>query len=255
MVVPPAKYRKAFYRSLESQGLISAREILPFVFDIFHPKSIVDVGCGSGEWLSVCQELGVQDITGFDFHSGAILKIPKDNFITHDLTQPIKHSRTYDVALSFEVGEHLAPERAESFVRSITQLAPVVLFSAAIPSQGGTGHVNEQWPSYWAGLFERFDFVPVDCVRRRFWEHGAITCYYTQNSVLYLRRDILPKYELLTRLPSFSLLPLVHPGLFGDQAKELKQLRPLFTARGLVKRLPGALWLSISDRIRRVFDR
>ena len=142
MSTSPAKYRKSFYRSLESQGLDSARQILPFVLENFAPESVVDVGCGSGEWLSVCQELGIEDITGLDFHNGAVLKIPKERFITHDLTKPIKLSRTFDLALSFEVGEHLAPSSADSFVQSITALASVVLFSAAIPSQGGTTSTN-----------------------------------------------------------------------------------------------------------------
>jgi hypothetical protein len=29
----------------------------------------------------------------------------------------------------------------------------MVLFSAAIPAQGGTGHVNERWPGYSRALF------------------------------------------------------------------------------------------------------
>jgi len=89
--------------------------------------------------------------------------------------------------MSLEVGEHLPSEAAEGFVGSITSLSSVVLFSAAIPSQGGTGHVNEQWPDYWASLFEKFDFVPLDCIRPAFWENQKVTCYDAQNSVLYVR--------------------------------------------------------------------
>jgi len=33
------------------------------------------------------------------------------------------------------------------------QIIDNVLFSAAIPNQGGTGHINEQWQEYWAEKF------------------------------------------------------------------------------------------------------
>ena len=241
------KYRKQFYASLESQALESAREVLPFLFDLLKPKSVVDVGCGTGEWLTVCQELGARDILGIDFHSGDLLKIPAASYTQKQLTDPFSLPRTYDLAMSLEVGEHLPRESAEGFVQSLTKLSAAVLFSAAIPSQGGTGHMNEQWPEYWAALFEKFDFVAVDCVRPRFWNNNKVTCYYAQNCVLYVRRGIV-----LEQMPSFSLCRFVHPGLFEDQATELRQLRPLFTSRGLVKRLPGALWLSVADRIKQL---
>lgn len=244
------KYRKSFYESLESQGLNSAREVVPFLLQLFQPTSVVDVGCGTGEWLSVFQELGVPEILGIDFHSGERIKISNSSFQQRNLAESFTLPKSYDLAISLEVGEHLPAEAAEGFVGSITRLAPVVLFSAAIPSQGGTGHVNEQWPDYWAALFQKFDFVAVDCIRPRFWENEGVTSYYAQNTVLYVRKGIE-----VESLPSFHLKRFVHPLLFQDQATELRTLRPLFTSRGLVKRLPGALWLSIADRFKHVVDR
>jgi SAM-dependent methyltransferase len=247
-------YRKSFYRSLKGQAADSAREILPFILEHIKPQSVVDVGCGSGDWLNVCTELGISDICGIDFHAGKVLNIPGSEYVTLDLTKPFDVPRKYDLAMSFEVGEHLPEESAEGFVRSITNLAPVVLFSAAIPQQGGTNHVNEQWPSYWANQFQKFGFEPIDCVRRTFWENPTVTCYYAQNIVLYASKGA-PRYEQLRSLPTFSMLPVVHPGMFHGAATELHALRPLYTARGLVKRLPGALWNSVSDRTRRLLDR
>lgn len=244
------KYRKSFYRSLESQALNSAREVVPFLRELLDPRNVVDVGCGTGEWLSVWQETGVDEVTGVDFQPGEILNIPRTSFIQQDLTKPFSLDKEYDLAMSLEVGEHLPAESAEAFVGTLTRLSPVVLFSAAIPSQGGTGHINEQWPDYWASLFEKFDYVAFDCLRPRFWENPQVTCYYAQNMVLYVKRD-----HQIQDLPSFNMQRFVHPGLFQDQASELRQLRPLFSSRGLVKRLPGALWLSISDRVKNTLDR
>lgn len=239
-------YPKSFYRSLESPALNSAREVLPFLFELFRPGSVVDVGCGTGEWLSVCQELGAKDILGIDFYGGDLLKIERTSFVKQNLSKPFTLPRSYDLAMSLEVAEHLPPESAEGFVGSLTSLSSVVLFSAAIPSQGGAGHVNEQWPEYWASLFEKFDFVPIDCIRPRFWDNEKVTCHYSQNSVLYIKRGMEVK-----DLSSFNMQRFVHPALFEGYAAELRRLTPLFTSRGLVKRLPAALWLSITDRFKR----
>ena len=59
----------------------------------------------------------------------------------------------YDLAVSFEVAEHLPPWLADKFVDLLCALAPIVVMSAATPGQGGVDHVNEQPHSYWAEKF------------------------------------------------------------------------------------------------------
>jgi hypothetical protein len=65
-----------------------------------------------------------------------------ERFLPHDIATPLPEHLVgrFDLAVCLEVAEHLPPERAESFIRELCDLAPVVLFSAAIPGQGGTGH-------------------------------------------------------------------------------------------------------------------
>ena len=99
-------YRRSFYRSGEFNA-DSAREILPFIFGHTDPQSAVDVGCGTGEWLRVCQELGVDDITGIDFHDASVLHIPRDRYLSHNLVEPLSIGRMFDLAVSLEVAEHL----------------------------------------------------------------------------------------------------------------------------------------------------
>jgi hypothetical protein len=52
--------------------------------------------------------------------------------------------------VSLEVAEHLQPKRSASFVADLVALAPAVLFSAAIPGQPGTDHINPRWQDEWA---------------------------------------------------------------------------------------------------------
>jgi hypothetical protein len=84
--------------------------------------------------------------------------------------------------MSLEVAEHLPPDRSNSFIAELTALAPVALFSAAIPQQGGTDHINERWQSYWAGLFKKRGFSPLDVIRPAVWENDAVERWYRQNT-------------------------------------------------------------------------
>jgi hypothetical protein len=83
------------------------------------------------------------------------LKIPKECFAEVELDKGISVDRKYDLAISVEVAEHLPPNAADIFIESIVKASDIVLFSAAIPFQGGTNHINEQWPEYWNKLFNK----------------------------------------------------------------------------------------------------
>ncbi|HTU82550.1 MAG TPA: hypothetical protein VMF61_10495, partial [Candidatus Acidoferrales bacterium] len=122
--------------------------------------------------------------------------------------------RTFDLAISLEVAEHLPESSAASFVATLTTLAPAVLFSAAVPFQGGEHHVNERWQSYWAELFERRGYTCVDCVRPRFWNDASIEFWYRQNTLVYVRAAQLERYSKLPKTlvgrPNYPF-DVVHP--------------------------------------------
>lgn len=140
-------YSKRFFEQVHAQVRDSAREIVPLVVDLLNPARVVDVGCGTGTWLATFAEHGAA-ILGLDgeYVDRSLLDIPEDRFVAVDLAQPFQLDGRYDLALCLEVAEHLPADRAASLVDLLTGLAPTVLFSAAIPLQGGVNHVNEQWP-------------------------------------------------------------------------------------------------------------
>lgn len=140
-----AEYPPEFYRSHGETALASARRIVPIVLDLLTPQRVVDIGCSGGAWLAIFREHGVEDILGLDgvWIDEDQLKIPRQCFRRADLQQPLEIEGEFDLALSLEVAEHLPPARAEGFIAELAALAPVVLFSAAIPFQGGHHHVNE----------------------------------------------------------------------------------------------------------------
>jgi len=210
---PP--YTSEYYQDLRDCARRSAQAAVPLVLKLLAPRSVIDVGCGEGTWLSVFREQGVADICGVDgdYVDRQRLEIPADCFLARDLAQPLRLGRRYDLATSLEVAEHLPPACSEMFVESLVRLASAVLFSAAAPYQGGAQHVNEQWPAYWAERFAVHDYLPVDCLRRTLWRRDDVEWWYAQNVFLYVARTSLNENAALLceyrACP--TALPLVHP--------------------------------------------
>jgi SAM-dependent methyltransferase len=228
-------------------GTRAARRVAPVIVSMFAPQSVVDVGCGIGQWLVPFQEAGA-DILGVDgdYVERSKLMIPQEKFRAIDLASRFSLGRTFDLAMSLEVGEHLPADVARQFVESLTALAPVVLFSAAVPGQGGTHHINEQWPSYWIGHFNDFGFECFDVLRFRFWDDEEVGACYRQNMLLFVRAGQASNYHgLISEAARQPKLPLsiVHPGVFAHALARPRTLRPL------LQEVPRALWTAIRSRI------
>lgn len=224
---PPASssagYDPHFFQALRQGSYESAQVIVPIVLGWLHPQSVVDVGCGDGTWLSVFQAHGVGTILGIDgdYVDRTDLQIPRECFTAANLQQPLTLDRTFDLVVSLEVAEHLPGYYADQFVASLSQLGDVVLFSAAIPHQGGTFHVNEQWPSYWVDRFEKQGYVAIDALRELIWENPQVEPWYAQNCLVFVKGDRLAEYPALqAQVKSQPLLPLVHPKIYLSKCPE-----------------------------------
>jgi SAM-dependent methyltransferase len=214
-------YTEGFYKSHQEGSRRSAKEIIPLVLGLIHPKSVIDIGCGVGTWLSVFKEYGVEDIGGVDgdYVDRQLLEIPEERFLSWDLKKPLRMDRQFDLVVSLEVAEHLPHECAETFVDCLVRLGSVILFSAAIPFQGGTGHINEQWPDYWVNFFQGKEYVAIDCIRKRIWQNDNVEWWYAQNMLMFVRQDYVASHPLLQKEfedTAISQLSLIHPKKYLD---------------------------------------
>src|SRR5690606_34222821 len=114
-----------------------------------------------------------------------------------DLTKKLELNKKYDMAISLEVAEHLPESAADTFVESLTSHASIILFSAAIPQQGGQYHVNEQWPNYWNEKFKKRGFQAFDILRSEFWNNEHVPWWYRQNMVFFVKQgeETFNKFE------------------------------------------------------------
>ncbi|OGG73575.1 hypothetical protein A3H74_03390 [Candidatus Kaiserbacteria bacterium RIFCSPLOWO2_02_FULL_51_13] len=227
-------YSQTFFDEMDEPNFVSARVVAPLVAGLVHPKSVVDIGCGRGLWLKAFLEQGIADVEGYDgdYVEREKLAFPKEHFHAVDLEKPITLERTFDLAVCLEVGEHLSDSISDTLVETLTASAPVVLFSAAIPLQGGSRHINEQWPEYWEKKFTTNGFVPVDALRRHIWGDSRVSFFYQQNILLYVRKDALQGYpKLVEEIHSGhgKALSLAHPQKYLYYAERWRLMVPFLS--------------------------
>jgi SAM-dependent methyltransferase len=205
-------YSTRYYEALKEDSSASARFAVPKILDVIPAKSVVDVGCGSGTWARAYLDAGcdVLGIDGAEVQTDQLL-IPNNRFQRRNLVEPLKLDRRFDLVNCLEVAEHLPGTRATSFVSDLCAAGDVVVFSAAVPGQGGTYHVNEQWPTYWISRFADRGYVALDCIRPVLWNQPDVAWWYAQNLFVFIRRERLSDYAKAKAAAQTWPTDLVHP--------------------------------------------
>ncbi|MFD5536631.1 class I SAM-dependent methyltransferase [Streptomyces sp. NPDC127079] len=212
------KYTQEFYEEYVPGSESSAKVVVPMIMELVRPTSVIDVGCGVGGWLEEFRRQGVEDVIGIDgeWVPPTLLKIPAERFRAVDLERLGAPEKTFDLAMCLEVAEHLQESAGRDLVSFLTRSADFVAFSAAIPGQGGTGHINEQWLDYWSRFFDAHDYRLFDPIRAVLWDDESVEPWYAQNLVFFARSgadaDSLAK---LAAGHAKNAIPVkaVHPGM------------------------------------------
>jgi SAM-dependent methyltransferase len=118
------------------------------------PQRVVDIGCGPGMYVAALREVGVSNTHGYDLDSRVDNRESEGlhRLSMFDLDDPA------DVVLCLEVAEHI-PAMYEGEVASAvarnTMPGGTLIWSAALPGQGGIGHVNCQPKEHWEVLLSQ----------------------------------------------------------------------------------------------------
>lgn len=223
------QYGHGFYKDRHLESVYAARTILPLVLDALPPvNSAIDFGCGVGTWLSVLKEKGAREIQGIDgpWLDQNLLQIPKENFRQVNFEEGIQFGKRYDLAISLEVAEHLSQESANRFVEMLVGVSDCILFSAAIPFQGGRSHINEQWLDYWVDIFASRGYLAFDFVRKKIWNDGQIPYWYRQNILLFVKKNQARNIKIpgSGEPGTDSPISLVHPDLYLSKVRQMSSV-------------------------------
>jgi Methyltransferase domain len=227
-------YSSGFYSAREARIARSAAALVPQLMSLFQPRSVLDVGCANGLWLRQFKSSGTPVVHGIDgpWVPRDQLRIDSAEFTTCDLgnantlaalTLPLER---FDLAISLEVLEHVSPVAGDALLDFMAARTDIIVASAATPHQGGTGHINEQWPAYWAARLQARGFEPFDFLRFAIWDDDEIAPWYRQNIIGYFRGSV-PQAVVdfahagLDRMLS-TPMPMCHPGVY---AKKLSLFR------------------------------
>lgn len=185
-------YSRAFFTQLDELQAASYDVMATTIIECLSPRSVVDVGCGSGALLAALKRQGVPTLLGLE-SSPEGLDIARRRGIDArfcDLGHPFTLNPDFDLAVCLEVAEHLPEPLAEAFVASLASGPDHLVFSAATPGQGGENHVNEQPHEYWIERLRRHGFSGNEQTTREVraaWTERGVASWYCRNVIFFDR--------------------------------------------------------------------
>jgi SAM-dependent methyltransferase len=204
-------YDNSFFDIIRPGCIKSAEVVVPRVIEKLGPiKTVIDVGCGEGWWANEFKKYGAEatgiDNDGFNSPSRAEL----DYWHQVDMLYGnVWFTGPYDLAICLEVVEHLPEHLGQGLIEALCNASDNILFSAAIPMQGGTGHINEQWPNYWIHKFNDLGYYARP-FGFEFWGNPDVEPWYQQNMYLVKKLDDTP-------YPHQNCFPTIHPAFWSTR--------------------------------------
>jgi cyclopropane fatty-acyl-phospholipid synthase-like methyltransferase len=136
-----------------AQQKVLAEYFVSKIVERFNPKYVLDVGCGTGQWLDEYRKYNIKT-KGVEGSGNAFIEMSeetKDIVLQWDLRDKIEEEDcNIDLVQSFEVAEHIEEEYVDEFVHNLIKDDPdIILLTAAPPNQHGIQHVNCKEKEYW----------------------------------------------------------------------------------------------------------
>jgi len=136
--------------------------------------SILDVGCGFGYFLSLCEQAGIQDVCGLEVSGYAVARAreyTQADVSQVDNLQTQFADKQFDVVTAFDVVEHTEKDR-EMLEFVYRRLRPGGVLYGTTPNarwfarlmcwRREAEHINVQRRRYWVDLLKEVGFQGVD---------------------------------------------------------------------------------------------
>jgi len=154
MTLYDGRTAESWYDELSTQEEWMARHFLVAIGLLGFPKTFLDIGCGFGVLVETARSLtipahGVDQLVDGDWD---------EDFTHHNLVDYFKFDEEANWVWCTEVAEHLDQSAHATLCDTLADNLKegrenYLIFSAAHPSQGGTGHLSERPAKYWRDQF------------------------------------------------------------------------------------------------------
>jgi len=182
-------YDDKFFDNKKQESILKTtpKIVAQVIKNLYNPKTVVDIGCGTGIYIKELNNLSVS-VFGIDGSSAAKknFRLPESLFLLQNITRDFNLHKKYDMALCFEVAEHIQKESSNILVQNITKLSNVILFTASPKGQGGIGHINEQDKTFWIYLFKKSGFMFNDAATKKLKK-----IFYKNNTIFWIHKNIM----------------------------------------------------------------
>ncbi len=225
-------YDSIFYEEMSKSSSSSARFLVPFLKKHLVFNSVIDIGCGDGQFVSEFIKNGISQVKGVegDWILGSLDQRLNPWLQIADLTNDLTFDTRFDLAICLEVAEHLDEKYADTFISNLVKASDLIFFSAAIPGQGGTNHVNLQYPDYWAIKFAIHGYYMEWDPRSLLNGKRGVAPWYQQNCLLYRKSTEVSKVMITPRT-------IIHPDIFPEEQSFFYKVRkfPMRLTRRIIR--------------------
>ena len=192
----------------------SARLVVPVLLDAFDPSSVVQFG-GDPLWLAEFAAHGIRTVGVTDQRRSS-----SDGWVFECDWHRSGHLDVgrFDLAVCFELAQHLSPARAGWLIDQLCQASGNVAFSAAPPSQPCGNAVNKQWPRYWASRFETAGYQVTGALRFKLWGWAPAGCEaWCPQNLLIASREPNRRNRHLFQSAQADPFAVIHPAFWEAQ--------------------------------------
>lgn len=133
------------YHQIECEEGPFAKRLANWISTESTALTVLDIGCGPGTYVRALREVGV-DAIGIDTDE----RVSEQEYLSQQSLFDTKLQA--QLVLCLEVAEHIDSSLSDAIAASVAgavEPGGMLLWSAAHPGQGGTGHINCQPKSYW----------------------------------------------------------------------------------------------------------
>lgn len=184
-------YTREFHKTIENDEYPQAIRVGMYIAKYINPQSFIDFGCSSGLYLREVQNnLPKISAIGFEFSQEAIDSALCKKIYKIDLTETLNIIKTPNtLGLCLEVLEHIEDTNWKTVLQNMTNVCDRIIFSAAVPNQGGLGHINCRPKIDWIKRFHELGWVvDLDATKHmlKYMESGYHMGWFANNAMVVI---------------------------------------------------------------------